>query len=34
MPVTNWTTTTIDGKEYLVIDTAKFSIQLDWDTNS
>lgn len=34
MPVTNWTTTTIDGKEYLVIDTAKFRIPLDWDPNS
>jgi hypothetical protein len=34
MPVTNWTTTTIDGKEYLVIDTAKFRIPLDWDPSS
>lgn len=34
MPVTNWTTTTIDGKEYLVIDVAKFRIPLDWDPSS
>lgn len=34
MPVTNWTTTTIDGKEYLVIDVAKFRVPLDWDPNS
>ena len=34
MPVTNWTTTIIDGKEYLVIDTAKFRIPMDWDPSS
>ena len=34
MTVTNWTTTVIDGKEYLVIDVAKFRIPLDWDPNS
>jgi hypothetical protein len=34
MPVTNWATTTIDGKEYLVIDVAKFRIPLDWDPSS
>lgn len=34
MPVTNWTSTTIDGKEYLVIDVAKFRIPLDWDPSS
>jgi hypothetical protein len=34
MPLTNWTTTLIDGKEYLVIDVAKFRIPLDWDPSS
>lgn len=34
MPTTTWNTTTIDGVEYLVIDTAKFRIPLDWDPNS
>jgi len=34
MPVTNWTVTSIDGKEYLVIDVAKFRIPLDWDPSS
>ena len=34
MPITNWTSTTIDGKEYLVIDVAKFRIPMDWDPSS
>lgn len=34
MPVTNWNTTTIDGKEYLVIDSAQFRVPLDWDPSS
>lgn len=34
MAVTSWNTTTIDGVEYLVIDTAKFRIPLDWDPSS
>lgn len=34
MPVTNWSTTIIDDKEYLVIDVAKFRIPLDWDPSS
>lgn len=34
MPTTTWNTTTIDGAEYLVIDTAKFRVPLDWDPNS
>jgi len=34
MPVTNWTQTVIDGKNYLVIDVAKLRIPLDWDPNS
>jgi hypothetical protein len=34
MPVTNWNTTTIDGKPFLVIDVAKFRIPLDWDPSS
>lgn len=34
MPVTNWTSTIIDGKEYLVIDVAKFRIPMDWDPSS
>jgi len=32
--VTNWTTTTIDGKEYLVVEVAQFRIPLDWDPSS
>lgn len=34
MPTTTWNTTTIDGKEYLVIDTAQFRVPLDWDASS
>lgn len=34
MPVTNWQTTFIDGKPFLVIDVAKFRIPLDWDPSS
>lgn len=34
MPTTNWNTTVIDGVEYLVIDSAKFRVPLDWDPNS
>lgn len=34
MAVTNWTSTIIDGKEYLVIDVAKFRIPMDWDPSS
>jgi hypothetical protein len=34
MPVTNWNSTYIDGKQYLVIDVAKFRIPLDWDPSS
>lgn len=34
MPVTNWTSTVIDGREYLVIDVAKFRIPMDWDPTS
>jgi hypothetical protein len=34
MPVTNWTQTVIDGKNYLVIDVAKLRIPLDWDPSS
>ena len=34
MPVTNWSTTFIDGKEYLVIEVAQFRIPLDWDPSS
>jgi hypothetical protein len=34
MPVTNWNTTTIDGKQYLVIDMAKLRVPLDWDPSS
>lgn len=34
MPTTTWNTTTIDGADYLVIDTAKFRVPLDWDPNS
>jgi hypothetical protein len=33
MPVTNWQSTTIDGKEWLVID-AKVRVPLDWDPSS
>lgn len=34
MPTTNWNVTTIDGDEYLVIDTTKFRVPLDWDASS
>lgn len=34
MAVTNWNTTVIDGKNYLVIDLAKLRIPLDWDPSS
>lgn len=34
MPTTTWNTTTIDGVDYLVIDTAKFRIPLDVDPSS
>lgn len=34
IPTTTWNTTTIDGAEFLVIDTAKFRVPLDWDPNS
>ena len=34
MPETTWNTTTIDGVDYLVIDTAKFRVPLDWDASS
>lgn len=34
MPVTNWNTTYIDGKPFLVIDVAKFRIPLEWDPSS
>lgn len=34
MPSTTWNTTTIDGKDYLVIDTAQFRVPLDWDASS
>lgn len=34
MPVTNWTTSFIDGREYLIIETSQFRIPLDWDPNS
>lgn len=34
MPTTTWNTTTIGGKEYLVIDTAQFRVPLDWDASS
>lgn len=34
MTVTNWNTTIIDGKPFLVIDVAKFRIPLDWDPSS
>lgn len=33
-PVTNWQTAVINGKNYLVIDLAKFYIPLDWDPSS
>jgi hypothetical protein len=33
-PVTNWNVTTINGAQYLVIDTASFRIPLDWDPTS
>lgn len=34
MTVTNWQRTFIDGKEFLVIDVAKFRIPLEWDPSS
>lgn len=34
MTVTNWNTTIIDGKQFLVVDVAKFRIPLDWDPDS
>lgn len=34
MPVVNWNTTTIDGKDYLVIDVAKIRVPLEWDPSS
>ena len=34
MPLTNWTTTIINGREFLVIDVAQFRIPLDWDPSS
>jgi hypothetical protein len=34
MPVTNWNQTTIDGKEYLVIEVAQLRVPLDWDPSS
>lgn len=34
MTVQNWVTTTIDGKDYLVIDVAKLRIPLEWDPSS
>lgn len=34
MPVLNWNQTIIDGKNYLVIDVAKFRIPLDFDPSS
>src|SRR5258708_24265400 len=34
MPVTNWNSTYIDGKPFLVIDVAKFRVPLDWDPSS
>jgi len=34
MTVTNWTTTVIDGKDFLVIDVAKFRVPLEWDPSS
>lgn len=34
MATTAWNTTTINGKDYLVVDSALFRIPLDWDPNS
>lgn len=34
MPVTNWNRTTIDGKEYLVVEVAQFRIPLNFDPDS
>jgi hypothetical protein len=34
MTVTNWTSTFINGKEFLVIEVAMFRIPMDWDPNS
>lgn len=34
MPTTTWNTTTIDGKQYLVVESAQFRIPLDFDPSS
>lgn len=34
MATTNWNVTTIDGQEYLVMDSAEFRIPLDFDPSS
>ena len=34
MATTTWNQTTIDGQDYLVVDTALFRIPLDWDPSS
>lgn len=34
MPVSNWNTTIIDGKQWLVIDVAKFRVPLEWDPST
>jgi hypothetical protein len=34
MTVTNWTVSTINGKQFLTIDVAAFRIPLDWDPSS
>lgn len=34
MAVTSWTTTFIDGREYLVIEVAQFRVPLEWDPSS
>ena len=34
MTTTTWNTTTIDGQDFLVIDTALFRVPLDWDPSS
>lgn len=34
MATETWNITTIDGKQYLVVDVAKFRIPLDWDPSS
>jgi len=33
-PTTTWNTTTINGKQFLVVDVASFRIPLDWDPSS